>query len=492
MTEYLVALYPWCRPVLTRYLRALLSISRCRISPHSAPLFRSSPFLDRITFRVSERLNLLYGLRWEVTPPFNTYSNDSLPYFPYVGSWNGVGIAPLQLGSISLPDGSRWPMRYTQFAPRIGLAYHLPAPDVILRAGAGIFYDTGLGSVIDPANVNPLDSWQFAPSTGVSNGADAMPGTVPELSLPRVLEWRASIEKSIHSRSLLSVSYFGSAGRDLLRKEATVNPRDSLLQSLQFTSHGSSDYEALQTQFTGNMTSNLYALVSYTWAHSIDKGSSDTAVFLVQPGYNDAIDRGSSSFDIRHAFTASLGYRLPSSSLKPFLRPLLGEWNLSSTLQARTGFPFDVATVDKSIGLGFDNTARPDLVPGVPLWIANSAVPGGRELNPAAFAAPAGGTSGTLGRNVLTGSGLFQIDASLRRQFRLYRGSSLEASVSAFNVFNHPAFSNPVSYLSSPLFGQPTSMQNLMLGSGSPTTGLTPIFQTGGPRTVELNLKFTF
>ncbi len=318
------------------------------------------------------------------------------------------------------------------------------------------------------------------------------PAAIPELSLPRVLEWRTSVEKSIRSRSLLSVSYFGSAGRDLLRKEATITPQTSLLQSLEFTSHGSSDYEALQTQFTGNVTPNLYALVSYTWAHSIDKGSSDTAVFLVGPGYNDAVDRGSSSFDVRHALTASFGYRLPSSALTPFLRPLLGGWNLSSTFQARTGFPFDVTTEDRSIGLGFDNTGRPNLVNGVPLWIANGAAPGGRELNPAAFEVPADGTAGSLGRNVLTGSGLFQIDASLRRQFRLYRGSSLEASVSAFNVLNHPAFSNPTNYLASPLFGQSTSMKNLMLGSGSPTTGLTPIFQSGGPRTVELSVKISF
>lgn len=92
---------------------------------------------------------------------------------------------------------------------------------------------------------------------------------------------------------------------------------------------------------------------------------------------------------------------------------------------------------------------------------------------------------------MLTGSGLFQIDANLRRQFRIYRESSLELNLTAFNVLNHANFSNPVSYLGGALFGQPTSMQDLMLGSGSPTNGITPIFQSGGPRTVELNLKFS-
>jgi hypothetical protein len=212
----------------------------------------------------------------------------------------------------------------------------------------------------------------------------------------------------------------------------------------------------------------------------------------VEPGYYDASNKGSSSFDVRHVFTASLSYEMQASSFQPFLRRFLGAWNVSSTLQVRSGFPFDVTTVDRSIGLGFDNTGRADLVPGEPIWIGNNSAPGGRELNPAAFQIPASGVNGTLGRNVLTGSGLFQIDFSLRRQFRLYRGVSMEASVSAFNLFNHPSFADPVNYLGSALFGQSTSSTNLMLGSGSPTTGLTPLFQAGGPRTVELGLRFSF
>ena len=165
---------------------------------------------------------------------------------------------------------------------------------------------------------------------------------------------------------------------------------------------------------------------------------------------------------------------------------------MGATLAARTGFPFDVTTIDRSVGLGFDNTGRPDLVGGVPLWINSSAGPGGRQLNPAAFRTPTHAVSGTLGRNILTGPGLFQIDATLHRQWRLYRGSLLEATVSAFNVPNHASFANPISYTGSALFGQPVSMANFMLGSGTPTTGQTPLFQAGGARTVELSLKISF
>ena len=126
------------------------------------------------------------------------------------------------------------------------------------------------------------------------------------------------------------------------------------------------------------------------------------------------------------------------------------------------------------------------------MWIADASVAGGRRLNPAAFRTPSTGVTGSLGRNVIAGNGLAQLDASLRREFPLLRQLSLEVSVSVFNVLNHAAFANPVTYLSSPFFGQATSMQNLMLGSGTPNTGLPPLFQTGGARAGEFSFRFTF
>ena len=76
--------------------------------------------------------------------------------------------------------------------------------------------------------------------------------------------------------------------------------------------------------------------------------------------------------DARHVLNAGSGYSLRG-------------WNLSSTLFARAGFPFDVTTVDRSLGFGFKNKGRANLLSGEPIWITNSAATGGRELNPAAF-----------------------------------------------------------------------------------------------------------
>lgn len=142
-------------------------------------------------------------------------------------------------------------------------------------------------------------------------------------------------------------------------------PESGILKGTTFTSYGKSDYEALQAQVTGNLAHNLYGLISYTWGHSIDTGSEASSVFLAEPGYTGAQDRGSSNFDVRHNLSVSLSYRLPSPHANGRLAAWLSGWNLSSTLQARSGFPLDITSFDRSIGLGFANTGRPNLVPDV-------------------------------------------------------------------------------------------------------------------------------
>jgi hypothetical protein len=69
---------------------------------------------------------------------------------------------------------------------------------------------------------------------------------------------------------------------------------------------------------------------------------------------------------------------------------------------------------------------------------------------------------------------------------------ALEFRVEAFNVFNHPGFADPQKYLINPLFGQSTSMLNLMLGTGTPASGLAPIFQSGGARSIQITARFRF
>jgi hypothetical protein len=85
-----------------------------------------------------------------------------------------------------------------------------------------------------------------------------------------------------------------------------------------------------------------------------------------------------------------------------------------------------------------------------------------------------------------------QVDLAVRRDFPFGERRSLQFQIEAFNALNHPDYADPIRFLSSPLFGQSPSMLNMMLGTGSPGSGLTPAFQNGGARSVQVMLRFRF
>src|SRR5580704_15430845 len=107
------------------------------------------------------------------------------------------------------------------------------------------------------------------------------------------------------------------------------------------------------------------------------------------------------------------------------------------------------------------------------------------------------GARGTTGRAGLSSTRRVGPPCRLRhvpghREFALFRCFSLELGLNVFNILSHPAFADPVPFLSSPCFGQSTSIQDLMLGSGSANTGLPALFQSGGPRSAELIFRLSF
>jgi hypothetical protein len=137
--------------------------------------------------------------------------------------------------------------------------------------------------------------------------------------------------------------------------------------------------------------------------------------------------------------------------------------------------------------------SRRDLVPGVPFYLNQPNAPGGKFINVAAFTTPVPATAqGDLGRNALRGFGATQWDITLRRQFHFTERISLQARGDFFNILNHPNFGSPINYLSSPQFGQATMMLNNYLGSGGQSGGLNPLYQIGGPRSIQLALKLQF
>jgi len=430
------------------------------------------------TFRMHPRLTATFGLRWEYTrgPALaaDTTSEDQPVY--------------------GLPDQAvLWDASSGAFAPRVGVAYRVREDGrLVLRAGWGIYYDSTLSVATDLVNGGPFSITQFV------NGRNAPFSTLlsfafsPDLRLPAVHQWNATMEGGLGPLGTLSVSYVGAAGRRLLRREFGTVEDSLTLWLAMATSNGASDYQGLQVQFRRPMTKGLQAMASYTWSHSLDNSSSDSLLHRTGSGLTPDSDRGSSDFDVRHNLNVAVTYETGSREGGGAAARLFSHWAIDGILRARTGFPINVLTSEYAMGLGFANAYRPDLVAGAPVWIRDRSAPGGRRLNREAFAPKPGYEQGNLGRNALRGFGMHQVDVAVHREFRLGEGRSLLLRLEAFNLFNHPNFADPTPFLSSPLFGESPSMLNRMLGTGSPGSGLTPVFQTGGPRSLQIVFRYRF
>jgi hypothetical protein len=207
-----------------------------------------------------------------------------------------------------------------------------------------------------------------------------------------------------------------------------------------------------------------------------------------------ACDRSSSKIDVRHNVTASAIYELPFGAGKPFASTgmasrLLGGWELAGIGSARTGVPVNITMTRKATAVLDGNTSsqRPNLIPGVPIYAANQTID--NWFNPAAFSLPANGTWGNLGRYIANGPGMFEIDSSLQKRFRISERLRLNFRAAAYNLLNHPVFKNPSSAIGS-LTGNPPAVS----GSFGRITSIinTGAVGTGAPRCIEFMFRAEF
>ncbi len=446
-------------------------------SRHS--ILKEASVFSQDTWRIHPQLTASFGLRWEFAPPtelkVTPYPSNPLPFYVFTN------------------QNTVWQRRYANLAPRAGLAYRPTAEGrTVLRAGWGIYYDSSLSIATDVVNGGPFNLSQYASTIHAPFSTLLSYGFMPRLQLPSVRQWSAAVEHEFGAGQLVSAAYVGSTGRQLLRRELSGLQDTETLWVALATNNGRSGYQALQLQYRLRLSHGWSGLASYTWSHSIDNSSSDSVLHWVAPGFEASGDRGSSDFDVRHDFVAAIGYETQKKAGGSFPSSLLHGWGLDGILRARSGFPITVLDADYSMGLSFANVFRPDLVPGQAVWLPEPSAPGGRRLNANAFRPTQDLVQGDLGRNTITGFGMYQIDLALRRDFKLANRGAFQFRVEAFNALNHPSFADPVRFLSSPLFGQSPSMLSTMLGTGSPGSGLTPIFQSGGARSVQVMLRFRF
>lgn len=438
------------------------------------------------TWQVTRRLTIAGGLRWEFSPA--PVPNQTVSFYdPVAQQLNPVTGQPL------------WPTSYRDLAPRLGVAWRIAKDGrTVLRAGGGRYYNSSMSIATDILNGGPLSVTAFKSLRNAPFSSQLSYGFMPGLELPQVAQWNASLEHGFGTHDVVSLGYVGSAGRGLLRRELGT-PADSPTDLTALTNNdATSDYHALQLQYRRRLQRGLEVQASYTWAHSIDNDSSDSFLAWTGPGAPATNDHASSDFDLRHSFIGSASFAVPRTWPSRFERRLLGGWLASGIVRVRRGFPLTIQQQEEFLGISLVNAFRPNLVYGQPIWIADGNSPGGKRLNPLAFQttpksqATGASQQGTLGRNIIPGFGMWQADAALTREFRAGDHATVQLRIEAFNAFNHPNFADPVKFMDSPLFGQSSSMLNSELGTGSPGSGLSPILQTGGPRTFQLSVRFHF
>jgi hypothetical protein len=462
------------------------------------PVYTNFSAFIQDAWKPTPHLNVSMGIRWDVNPAPGV-SQGLMPYtITGLNDYSTMTLAP--------QGTPLWDTSWFNLAPRLGAAYVLNATserETVLRGGGGVFFDTGQQTGSYGFNgpgfsaMNLFGTGYGVPASfpvpvAVASPAITQPPTTPygvvyvnppHFQLPYTIQWNASLEQALGRSQSFTISYVGANGRKLLElasiNVSQFNPQFTTLYL--FKNGLTSNYNALQVKFQRQVARGLQALASYTWSHSLDYGSYN-AVYPYQYGNSD--------FDVRNNATAAISYELPQPRSSSSLRRVLEDgWGMDGQFVARTGFPVFLngnTTVDPATRQTYYGGLN--LVPNVPLFIygSRSTYPGGRRINPAAFSLPPRGQSGDAPRNFIRGFGAVQTDVAIRRSFPIHDSLRAQFRAEAFNVFNHPNFGSINTNYGNFQFGEATQILAESLGT------LSPLYQQGGPRSLQLALKLMF
>ena len=390
------------------------------------------------------------------------------------------------------------------FGPRVGLAW-APAAfqgKTVLRTGFGIYYGGNQNDDFSDPLESAVPRYNIA-STDVPNLSYPVdPFVSPQFALfsPKAIDrhrkdlsydnWSLALEQQLPASFTGQVAYVGSAGHHLFTRYQInlIDPatgKRPLAGFSQFglkTNDSNNSFNALQVSLQRRFIHGLMWQTQYMWSHGITYGSIGSGESVTFQNMScRACDRSDAPFDIRHTMTSNAIYQLPfGRGGQGFLSKLIGGWELSGLATASTGRPVNITIKRSASQLPDGNTGsqRPNLVPGVPIYAANQTIT--NWFNPAAFALPAKGTWGDLGRFIARGPGYYEIDSALQKRFRVNERLGLNFRAEAFNLFNHPIYASPSGNLSSSAFGTVPSILN------------TGAVGTGTPRRVEFAIRLDF
>jgi hypothetical protein len=513
------------------------------------------------TWKLTPKLTLALGLRYEFTPPFYDTKGDLFTvYLPHIvfGGPADPSLYPqfMRQGSCTDPYAGiaiQWPQikttcsngtlsqnlmktEHLDFAPRIGVSYS-PDSKTVVRLGFGAFYNQDVGNseyfdmarniagrirVVNANAGTPNIFWNTA-LAAVGGGAKAQISSpfafvaADSHRTPYTFEYLLNIQRQLGPNWVVEVGYLGSLSRHLYGfrdanqpypgstslasrtpfafRDASGNPVSQEFGVIQLVNDGANaHYNAGSVKLTRRFSAGLSLISSYTYAKSID----NTSGIRVQ-GYDTlypqnsnclSCERGLSSFDVRNRFVTSVLYDLPVGKGRrldtpnPFLNAIVGGWQIGGITTIQGGLPqvITIGGVDRSnTGVGDD---RP-IATGSG-YLSNPTP--SRWYDPAAFVEAPAGSWGNVGRNTLVGPGIFALDFDAHKEFTMPYSEhhKLQFRFEAFNVLNHPVWSNPNgNILAGAAFpGQPSTNSHQAFGIITGTTV--------NMRQVQLALKYSF
>ena len=489
---------------------------------------------DEWKMRANLTLNL--GVRYEYVSPLTEISNLLVNLDLSPGVLNpalplgATPVAPILAGqagpySGSLPDSLVRPDR-KDFAPRIGFAWK-PFSNTVVRGGYGINYNTGayqgiaLQLALQPPFATAATNVQTAP--GELTLQDGFPapalGTItnsyavnPNYRLGYVQIRNLDIQQQIRPTILLNVDYTGTKGTNLDILEAPnrtpVGLRISGVDAFTYeNSVADQEANAGSVRVRKRLAGGLSIGGTYTFSKSIDDASSIGAgatsvasspglggggtgaagisattnsgtANVAQNPFNLSAERGLSSFNQTHRFTADYLYELPFGHDRRWLtghaplRAVFGDWQWSGDWTIASGLPFTPRILGSvtDVNSGTNGTLRPNLVPGQSTDLPNPSI--AEWFNKAAFVAPPAGSYGDARRNSIIGPGSEVFDMAFTKIFPLKEARVLEFRAQATNVFNLVNYSSIDTNLNSPTFGR--------------------VIAAGGMRQITLTTRFRF
>lgn len=471
-------------------------------------------------WKLRGNLTLNLGVRYEYVSPFTEINNrlanlDLSPGVlnPALGTPLVARVVAGQSGNFSgsLPASLVRP-DYNNFAPRVGFAWK-PFSKTVVRGGYGINYNTGAfqGIVQQLAFQPPFSTAStniqttpgeltlqqgFPPISpvGISNNY----AVNPDYRMGYVQIRNLDIQQQIRPTVLLNLDYTGTKGTDLDILEAPNRTATGIrIPNVQAFTYENDLADLAANAATVRLRKRLAHGFSvggiYTFSKSIDDASSIGAgatssagtaglgaggtgaagagpvasagsANVAQNPFDLAAERGLSSFNQTHRFTADYLYELPFGHDKTWFsgnspwRAIFGDWQWSGDWTIASGLPFTPRLLGNptDVNRGTNGTLRPNLVPGEPIQISNPSI--GQWFNTAAFIAPASGQYGDARRNSIIGPGTHVFDMAFTKVVPIKEAKVLEFRAQATNIFNIPQYATIDTVVNSPTFGRVTAV----------------------------------